>query len=103
MHDDEPEATNAEDFDELPLARVAGLPTRVDMRDNTSSYNREWEVTLKRRAAIAAPATAQKNGASLPCPAACAASSSGSPWTLRNRCARQKRLGLHHVRGPRRH
>lgn len=47
VHDNEPAATNAQDFDELPLARVAGLPTRVDMRDNTSSYNRKWEITLK--------------------------------------------------------
>ncbi len=47
IRDEDPTASNSVTFKQLPLARAKNLPRKIHLRDNTSSYNRYFEVTVK--------------------------------------------------------
>lgn len=43
---DDTDLSYQQPFADLPVATDPRLPTRIDFRDNTSSFNRHWEMTL---------------------------------------------------------
>ncbi|WP_296237907.1 hypothetical protein [uncultured Lawsonella sp.] len=43
---DDTDLSYQQPFADLPVATDPRLPTRIDLRDNTSSFNRHWEMTL---------------------------------------------------------
>lgn len=47
IRDEDPAASNSVTFTKLPIAKAKKLPRKVHLRDNTSSYNRYFEVTVK--------------------------------------------------------